>query len=160
MSILLIGMGNTFRGDDGAGLVFARRLLSRFNAEKYTDLEFEIRESDGSAFSLIELWRGWERVMVVDALIDASRPPGQILSINGLRDDFPWDPLSVSTHAFGLIEAIKLSRVLGMLPKELQVLAIVAESFAMGDGLSPSVDQAIDMAVYQWPKPVFHTFQR
>ena len=160
MSILLIGMGNMFRGDDGAGLVFARRLLSRFNAEEHTDLEFEIRESDGSAFSLIELWRGWERVMVVDALIDASRPPGQILSINGLREDFPWDPLSVSTHAFGLIEAIKLSRVLGMLPKELQVLAIVAESFAMGDGLSPSVDQAIDMAVCQWPKPVFQTFQR
>ena len=160
MSILLIGMGNMFRGDDGAGLVFARRLLSRFNAEEHTDLEFEIRESDGSAFSLIELWRGWERVMVVDALIDASRPPGQMVSIDGLREDFPWDPLSVSTHAFGLIEAIKLSRVLGMLPEELQVLAIVAESFAMGAGLSPSVDQAIDMAVYQWPKQAFQTFQR
>ena len=90
--------------------------------------------------------------MVVDALIDASRPPGQVLSIDGLREEFPWDPLSVSTHAFGLSEAIKLSRVLGSLPKKLQVIAIVAESFAMGDVLSPSVDQAIDKLVQQWPQ--------
>jgi hydrogenase maturation protease len=160
MTVLLIGMGNVFRGDDGAGPMFARRLLSRFNAEEQADFEFEVRESDGSAFSLIDLWRRWETVMVVDALIDASRPPGQILRIDGLREDLPWDPLSVSTHAFGLIEAIKLSRVLGVLPKKLQVIAIVGESFAMGDGLSPSVDQAIDVLVQQWPNPVFQTVQR
>ena len=157
MKVLLIGMGNVFRGDDGAGLVFARRLVSRLKSEVNIGLEFEVQESNGSAFSLMELWRGWETVIVVDALIDATRESGQVLSIDGLLEDFPTDPLSVSTHAFGLIEAIKLSRVLGVLPKELRVIAIVAEGFGLGDGLSPTVDRAINILVQQWPKCVFQT---
>ena len=160
MNTLLIGVGNVFRGDDGAGIVFVRRLLSRLNAQGPVISEIEVRESDGSAFSLIELWRGWETVMVVDAVIAPSTPSGTILSIDGLREDFPGDPLSVSTHAFGLIEAIKLSRALGVLPKELRIIAIVAEKFSMGDVLSPSVDQAIGSLVQQWPKPMFQTGQR
>jgi len=54
---------------------------------------------------------------------------------------------SDSTHAFGLQEAIELSRVLQQLPKRLVIYGIEGKSFAIGERLSKEVSQALSQAV-------------
>jgi len=146
---LVIGIGNDFRGDDAAGLVAARALGSR-SLSGCTS--FEVCESNGSAFSLMELWRGRDRVVAIDAIDVRSRPVGDILILDGLQGPLPEDAFVLSTHAFGLKEAIDLSSVLLGLPKELIIVGIVGKKFAMGDPLSAELAHVVQRMVSEWPR--------
>ncbi len=60
---------------------------------------------------------------------------------------WPWDgeqltlpvTLSLSTHGFGVAEAIRLARILHCLPKRLRVFGIEGSRFELGSTLSPEV---------------------
>ena len=131
---LIIGCGNTDRGDDGAGILVARRLRERgFNAIEHS----------GDGLALIELWHGFDDVIVVDAM-SSGAPPGTVSS---------WDPVSqpvgaqqwrCSTHVFGPPEAIELARVIGRLPARIRIFGIEAGNFDPGDEVSPEVAEAVD----------------
>ena len=54
---------------------------------------------------------------------------------------------AMSSHAIGLVESIELARTLGTLPAHCHVLAIEAERFNIGAGLSSPVATAVDDAV-------------
>ena len=146
---LVIGIGNDFRGDDAAGLVAARALRSRSLSGRTS---FEVCESNGAAFSLMDLWRGRGRVVVIDALDVGSRPGGDILILDGLQGPLPQDAFVLSTHAFGLKEAIDLSSTLSGLPKELIIVGIVGKQFAMGDPLSAELAHVVQRMVSEWPR--------
>ena len=134
---LLIGIGNAFRADDAAGLEVARFLASR-NPEGIV-----IRESAGESTSLIEQWRGADRVILVDAM-DAGCEPGTVLRFDASRRTLPAVSLGgASTHAVGPGEAIELARSLDLLPSTLIVFGIQAESFETGAGMSPAVMSAV-----------------
>ncbi|HEV2715469.1 MAG TPA: hypothetical protein VGU64_09420, partial [Terriglobales bacterium] len=49
-----------------------------------------------------------------------------------------------STHAFGLIEAVELSRALKQLPSNLVIYGIEGQNFEAGTGLSPGVVGAVN----------------
>jgi len=147
-SHLIIGIGNIYRGDDGAGLLAARALKAQPNAPLDC---IDIQESDGSAFALMELWRDRNHVVIIDAMNLDGEKVGDLLLFDGLRSLLPLDQLRVSTHAFGLQEAIALSASLGALPKQLTVIAIIGADFGMKEGLSPAVATAVQHWVQEFP---------
>src|SRR6476619_6147364 len=59
--VILIGVGNAWRGDDGAGLAVARRV------RELAPAGVDVREVEGDATTLLEAWVGAEHVAVVDA---------------------------------------------------------------------------------------------
>ncbi len=134
---LLIGVGNPWRRDDGAGLELVRQLGARGTR----DLHVAVREGDQAG--LIEDWRDAEDVVIVDAASSGCRP-GTIHRHDAARGPLPVSLSRTSSHAFGVAEAIELGRALGRLPGKLVVYAIEGESFGVGDGLSPAVRQAVD----------------
>jgi hydrogenase maturation protease len=138
--IIGIGIGNEYRGDDAAGLIVARRLKRRL-ADSFTILE---QGGDGSA--LMEAWRGVETVIIIDAVISGAEP-GTIHRLDAKTQPLPKDAFRCSTHAFGVAEAIELSRALGELPRSLIVYGIEGKNFAAGVGLSPEVEKAACEAV-------------
>ena len=131
---LVIGCGNTDRSDDGAGILVARRLRERgLNA----------LEHSGDGLALIELWHGFDDVIIVDAMLSGA-DPGTVSS---------WDPVSqplcsenwrCSTHVCGPAEAIELARVLGRLPARIQIYGIEAQNFEPGAGVSSRVMGAVN----------------
>lgn len=135
--VLVIGIGNTDRGDDGAGVAAARRLRKR--APDYAT----VLERRGEATGLIQCWEDAERVILIDA-VSASERPGTILRFDLRRQRVPPPDRGASTHGFGLEEAVELSRALGRLPREIVLYGIVAESLELGSGLSAAVEQAIE----------------
>ena len=56
----------------------------------------------------------------------------------------PRGALGMSTHGFGLAEALELARALGQLPRRCIVYAIEGASFETGAPLSPEVAAAVD----------------
>jgi hydrogenase maturation protease len=134
--VILIGVGNGWRGDDGAGLAVARRV------RELAPDGIEVREVEGDATALVDAWSGAEHVVVLDAA-QSGAAPGTVQRFDARAQPLPVRSLRSSTHAFGVSDAVELARSLGRLPDRLEVYAIEGASFVAGDRLSPSVERAV-----------------
>lgn len=137
MKIAVIGVGNPFRGDDGAG-----RAVARLVAERAPEA-VEVVESAGGAADLIECWEGFDAAIVVDTLA-SSLKPGHLLRLDASREPLPARLAGSSTHDLGVAEAIELGRVLGRLPRTLIVLAVEGREFGRGAMMSEPVREALE----------------
>ena len=126
---LVVGVGNTDRGDDAAGILVARA-LERTRSHELLD-----------CLALLELWEGESDVVVVDAM-RSGKVPGTVSRFNASISALPFRTSS-STHSFGLAETIELGRALGRLPSRLMVLGMEADGFGTGGVLSAAVREAV-----------------
>ena len=133
--MIVIGVGNAWRGDDGAGLAVARRV------RELAPAGVEVREVEGEATALMDAWSGDDRVVVVDAA-QSGAAPGTVRRFDARTSPLPARFLRSSTHAFGVADAIELARSLGRLPAVLEVYAIEGATFVAGDRLTPPVERA------------------
>ena len=140
--ILVIGIGNEYRSDDGAGLVVARELRTK------NPPDMLIIESNGDGAALMEAWKAAQSVILIDAAA-SGRAPGTIHRFDAVKQPLPTNFSFHSTHAFGVAEAIGLARALQQLPPRLMVYAIEGKNFTAGVGLSPKVAKAVQKVIAQ-----------
>ena len=138
MARIVIGVGNDLRGDDAAGWETVRRLVP--------SPSLVLLEHGGDAPGLISLWGPDDDVVVVDAVV-SNDPPGTIVEIDALAGKLPAAVSWATTHGAGVAEGIEMARVLGLLPKSLLVLGIVARTFDLGTPMTPEVERAVDEVV-------------
>ena len=132
---LFIGIGNEYRGDDAAGLIAARLIR---------DAQLDgvaVIENTGDGATLMEAWEGASDVIVIDAA-QSGAPPGTIHRFNANERSIPRAAFT-STHAFGLAEAVELSRALGKLPEKMVIYGIESTALTAGAPLSPEVHRAV-----------------
>lgn len=139
MRPLLIGIGNPYRRDDGAGIVAVRRARSQLPPH------VEVLEWTGDLVTLLDVWQN-RHCIVVDAL-KSGGDPGEILRVEAHREPLPTGRRFFSTHTLGLEEVIALARVLNKLPPELILYGIEGGDFGEGEGLSLAVEKAIEDVV-------------
>jgi len=135
MTAMVIGVGNPYRCDDGAGPAVVD--LLRGTAIPGVTLEYSL----GEIAELIELWTGEPRVIVVDAVRAEPAHPGRVhhLTVPDLRIG---PTRAASSHGLDLGEAVELARVLHRLPHRLELFAIEVGQVGHGQGLSPPVAAA------------------
>jgi hydrogenase maturation protease len=138
--VLVIGVGNPDRGDDGAGLAVTHAVRKARPRARVLDAGID-------AAPLLDGFSGIEIVVLVDAA-ESSGHPGRIVRHDATKKELPAKALrSASTHALGVREAIEMARVLGRMPKRrLVVIAIEGTRFEHGDSLSPEVERAVPEA--------------
>jgi len=134
--VLVIGIGNGWRGDDAAGLAVARRLRAAVPPG------VEVLEHAGEPVSLIDAWPAADAVYLADA-VSSGGEPGTVY-----RFDATGQPLGArfarrGTHAFGVADTVELARALRRLPRRIVVYGIEGASFAAGASLSPPVRRAV-----------------
>lgn len=137
MKRVVIGMGNPFRHDDGAGLEVVRRL------RRHAPPGVTILEHDGEPAGLLDAWRGADEAYVIDSV--RGTDPGVVHHVHLSSLDETGDPIAHqrdSTHALGLGEAVELARVLDLLPPTLNIIGIEGVDFSVGEGVSAEVDRA------------------
>lgn len=138
--ILLIGIGNEFRQDDGIGILIARKI-------KLMNLpNVEVHEASGEGSELIEMWKGKSSVIVVDA-VNSGNVPGEIYYFNAVTESLPSKFFNYSSHAFGLAEAIEVSRRLEQLPSELFVYGIEGKNFEFGEDISEEMKSSSEEVI-------------
>jgi hydrogenase maturation protease len=141
-STLVLGMGNPILSDDGVGLLVADRL------RKSTLPDFvEVVQSEVGGLRLLELVRGFTRVIIIDALrspAESGRHPGEVYRYEA--KDFKGGHRYGSAHSIGLDTALEIGRKLGYdMPEEVTVFAIEAEDVeTFGEELSPPVAAAAE----------------
>ncbi|MCS6830892.1 MAG: hydrogenase maturation protease [Armatimonadota bacterium] len=137
---LLIGVGNPYRQDDGAGVEVVHR-LRRLLSEG-----IDYVECTGDLATLMEIWRGYELVIVADAMRSGCSPGG-VVRIDASRQPLPADMRFFSTHAIGLNETLALAHALNRLPPKLVIYGIEGKYFGEGEGLSTEVAKAVEDVV-------------
>lgn len=137
---LVIGVGNELRNDDAAGLIAARELKS--TAGKNT----AVIESDGDGAKIMEQWKDYDNIILIDAVSFNSKP-GTIHILDAGEKRFPKEASIHSSHLFSVAEAIETARVLGKLPKKIKVYGIEGKSYELGNEVSDEVKTAIHEVV-------------
>lgn len=132
--ILILGFGNSTRGDDGAGWEVIRRL----DALDLPGLETRVSQQLG--LELLEEWGGYEKVLFVDAA-----PGGAEARLERVVESEATP--SASTHHLKPETLLHLSRQLYGRCPGLYLCRIPAEQFGFGDGFSPSTGRHIEQAV-------------
>lgn len=136
--VLVIGVGNLLRGDDSASAEVVHRMC-----ERGMQTGIEVSEQLCEPNDLLEAWQDRDAVVLVDTM-HSGEPPGTIR-----RFDVSAEPLparlrgSMSTHGFGLHEAIELGRALHRLPRRVIVFAVEGRQFKAGSMPSGEVEAAI-----------------
>jgi hydrogenase maturation protease len=116
-SVLVIGIGNEFRGDDAVGLLAAR------DVEALRLPGVRVLESRGDGARLMRLWKDFTTVMLIDAVHSGS-PPGTLHRLDASHNPIPARFLCTSSHQFGVAEAVETARALGELPEHLIVFGV------------------------------------
>lgn len=141
--VLVIGVGNVYRGDDGVGLAVVRALRAR----KIENAR--LMESDGNCTTLLEAWQTASKVILVDAVLSGASA-GTISRFDAsYSQDIPTTYTFFSTHAFSIAETLALARILDQLPPCFIIYGIEGKSFTSGEKLSPPVKKAIGEVVKQ-----------
>lgn len=135
--VVVIGVGNEFRRDDGAGPAVVTSL--RGQVPPGVDLVL----TDGEPTRLIEAWTGAALAVVVDAVRADPPRPGRMHRFV-LDRPMAGPARTASSHGFGLDDAVRLGLALDRMPGRLIVHAIEAADLTQGTGLTPPVAAAID----------------
>ena len=133
--VIVLGVGNAERGDDGVGRVVAGMLRNLASEQ------VNVVELDGEATSLLAALDGASLAYVIDACVSGAAA-GTVHRIDAHEAPLPQVSSDLSTHGFGLAAAIELGRALGQLPARTIVYAIEGTSFDTGTPLSPPVAAA------------------
>jgi hydrogenase maturation protease len=144
MKILVLGIGQSLRGDDAAGLEAVR--LWR---EKYPQTASRVRveTSELPGLGLLDTLEGMDVAVIVDAI--QSKASGGMVIRLGMEELASFTPETGSAHGWGAAETLRLGRLLYPVLAECQVIliGITGDQFDMGTGLSPEVEQALGKAV-------------
>ena len=138
--ILIIGIGNAYRGDDAVGLRVAQDI------KKEALVHVTVSEQSGDGISLMDSWKDSDAVILIDA-VHSGTQPGTIHRFDVHTQTIPTNFFHYSTHAFGVAEAIELARALKQLPKNLIVHGIEGKCFEAGIGLSLEVEKSAQEVV-------------
>jgi len=132
--IKIIGFGNALRGDDGVGQAVVEVLEAHAVA---------CEALDGDGTELMEAWRGYETVFVVDTTLSGA-PPGTVVRIDARQTTLGQGLWRSSSHQFGVAEAVELCRALDELPPKLILYGVEGACFDYGAGLTEDVARSID----------------
>jgi hydrogenase maturation protease len=142
---VLVGcVGNVLRGDDGFGPAVAGRLALPDGARM-------VETGIGGIALLQELMEGWDGLVVVDA-IDRGAEPGTVFRI--VPD--VGEPVHVpDVHLANPERVLTTAKGMGVLPDQVVIVGCQpAEVDELGEGLSPAVERAVDVAAREVERTV------
>jgi hydrogenase maturation protease len=154
MKILVLGLGNDLLADDAAGILAARRLQEVFppggagRSEHGSGLAqvppptVDVVESSLSGVALLDLFLGYDKAIIVDAVQTGRAPPG---TIHELAPEDLGSIVAPSPHYTGLPELLELAKNLDLpFPGEIAIFALeVQDPHTIGGALSAPVEAAL-----------------
>lgn len=133
---VVIGIGNSFRRDDGIGPAVAGE-IARQGLPGVRALSCAAEPT-----AILEAWQGANLAVLIDAAVDGR--PGRVRQCT-LDDVAEATPLS--SHDLGLRQTFELGRALGRAPDSVIVVSVDVADTGHGEGLTAAVREALPEAV-------------
>ena len=133
--ILVIGVGNPFRGDDGIGSAIIKILRTENSPD------FVLVDGGTDGLALLDQLAEYKKAIIIDA-VQMLEAPGvvRLFVPEEARIKIKSDVLS--THGFGLAEMLKLADELNIKTK-IKIIGIQPKSIDFGEGLSDEIKNQI-----------------
>lgn len=144
MKTIVVGLGNPILRDDGVGIHVAMAAKEAYGGD---DVDFV--EASVGGLRLLSVIAGYDRVILVDAIMTPGGRPGQLYRMgpNEVCASLHAD----CSHDMSLPAALELGRKMGMrLPtdEDFVIIAVeVEEVTTFGETCTPAVEAAIPRAV-------------
>ena len=132
--VVVIGIGNEYRRDDGVGPAVAGAIKERTlpGVRVVTGIE--------DPMDLLDAWSAAALALLVDAAVTSPSTPGRI------RRCAASDVAAarrMSSHRLNVAEAFALGQALGRVPDELVVFTVETADTGYGVGMTPAVAAAV-----------------
>jgi hydrogenase maturation protease len=142
---LVVGLGNPILGDDGVGWKIAQELQRIITIP--SDVTIECLAIGG--ISLMETMIGYDRAILIDAIVTHQTPIGSVNQYH--LEDLP-NPVSghmSSAHDTSLVNALQVGRSLGVyLPSNICVVTVESQKvYDFSEDLTPAVAGAVPQAI-------------
>jgi hydrogenase maturation protease len=137
MNIVVLGLGNPIRTDDGVGVHAIRKLA----AESVLPPEVRIIDGGTLGLDLLPCLRGTTHLLALDA-VDSGEPPGTLSRF--AREELARLPISKSVHLLGFADLLGAMNLLEDIPDEVVLLGVQPESTDWGTKLTPAVDAVVN----------------
>ena len=143
MRTVVIGIGNSVLTDDSVGIQVVRRLALELDGRQ----DVQATEIYTGGLDLMEAMAGFDRAILVDAIVSEGGQPGAIYAL----EDADWlrTRNSGSTHDASLAVALDLGRMAGLhLPGRISAWAVEAKDVeTVGEELTEEVGRAVPVLV-------------
>ena len=138
MKTIVLGIGNTIRCDDGAGIEVVRMLAGRVQSE-----EIVIRETAEAGINLLDMIVGYEKLIIIDSIQTEGGKVGDIYRFT--KDEVRPSPDLKFSHNSGIMIVLEWGRSIKLdLPGEIIFYAIEAQECDVFDeNLTSEVKKAI-----------------
>ncbi len=145
MKILVLGIGQELRGDDGAGLEAVRQWQQAY---PQTAAQVNVLLSELPGLGLLDLLDGMEAAILVDCVHGSGAPAGTLHRVSPEKLEAFTEAAS-SAHGWGVAETLHLGRMLypNLSDYRITLIGIEAGTVEMGAGLSGEVQRALPDAV-------------
>lgn len=137
--IVVVGLGNSYRSDDGVGIVAAAALndLALPGVQVVTGIV--------EPMSLLEAWSGARLAVVIDAAVGTPSVPGRVHRC--ALGDVVSASNGLSSHSIDIGRTYLLGQTIGRVPDALAVFTIEVADTGHGIGLTPQVADAVPEVV-------------
>jgi hydrogenase maturation protease len=142
---LVLGIGNDILGDDGVGIHIARSVARRVKRQKIVGVNVE--ETGAAGLSLLERIKGYQRLIIADALLTDNTDVGKIHRLT-LKDLKTSD--SITPHDAALRTTLEIGNNLfpGEMPADIVIFAVQTHNVEIVTGeMTPAVKAAVPKVV-------------
>ena len=145
MTVAVIGIGQSMRGDDAAGLE-AVNLWQRRYPQTAGRAELRVATIEAPGLDLLDLLGGADGALLVDAVCSGATPGA--LHRLGPQQLSEFRQAAGSAHTWGVAQVLKLEAALEphQARRTVRLLAIEAAQTELGTGLSAPVAAALESA--------------
>jgi hydrogenase maturation protease len=136
---LVLGIGNDILGDDGVGIHIAREA-----ARKISSPDVTVEETGAAGLSLLERIRGYDRLIIADAILTENTEVGKIHRLT-LKDLAKTND-SITPHEAALRTTLEIGNSLfpGEMPADVIIFAVETHSVEnIGSEMTPAVRAAV-----------------
>jgi len=140
--IAVIGVGNILLGDEGAGVAVIDELDRRGRAGPGNE-SVELIDAGTAFLAIVHDLKNFDKLIIVDT-VRGGKPPGTVYRF-GMNDVRNEDML-ISLHDIGVVDSIRLERLVGRVPEDIIFYGIEPERIEPSLELSPAVGERIGYA--------------
>jgi hydrogenase maturation protease len=138
--ILVLGVGNPLMGDDGIGPRVVELLQSGYEFAE----NVEMIDAGTMSFSILNLIREADHLIVVDAVRDTGHPAGTVMRMT--PEQIAPNQIRHSMHDVALIDVLEAVELMGYIPSAVAIAVQIEDMEEAVLELSSGVEAAVPIA--------------
>ena len=143
MRMVVLGVGNTLRADEGIGV----RVVVALERDYALPAGVTAIDAGTSSMEMLEDLSHLDFLLVVDAIV-AGKPPGTLVRLTG--DEVPvFFRRNLSPHGIGLSDVLAALEFMGTEPRETVIIGVQPLSLELSTELTPTIAQRLPELVAQ-----------